>query len=75
MKLTQLQIVQIKKKLKWLQSEVMLAYENALALGNPVVDDRQYLGLINIELYNAECAAERTRAIVKKIIASLEESE
>lgn len=73
--LTQSQIGQIRTRLKWLLSEAMMADENASALGRPNATDRQYLGLINVELYNVECAAKQTRAKIKRIIASLEQSE
>ena len=74
-KLTQSQIGQIRTKLKWLLSEAILADENASVLSHTNADDRQYLGLINVELYNVECAAKQTRNIVKRIIASLEQNE
>lgn len=67
-------IGQIRTKIKWLLSEAILADENASVLGHPNADDKQYLGLINVELYNVECAAKQTRDRVKRIIASLEQS-
>lgn len=72
--LTQSQIGQIRTKLKWLLSEAIMADENASVLGHPNADDRRYLGLIKVELYNVECAAKQTRNKIKMIIASLEQS-
>lgn len=73
--LTPSQIGQIRTRLRWILSEAMIADENASVLGHPNADDRQYLGLIKVELYNVECAAKQTRNEIKRIIASLEQSE
>ena len=74
-KLTPSQIGQIRTKIKWLLSEAMIADENASVLGHPNADDRRYLGLIKVELYNVECAAKKARDETKKIIANLEQDE